>query len=100
MRTLVTGGAGFLGSHLCEWLLALGHQVVALDNLVTGRRSNVGHLEAHDDFQLVEADLCVGIPVDGKFERIFHLASPASPIDYVELPFETLYVGSDGTRHV
>jgi len=100
MRTLVTGGAGFLGSHLCERLLALGHHVVALDNLVTGRRSNVGHLEAHDDFQFVEADLCVGIPVDGKFERIFHLASPASPIDYVELPFETLYVGSDGTRHV
>ena len=100
MRILVTGGAGFLGSHLCERLLELGHDVVALDNMVTGRETNVGHLHASTRFQLVHADLCEGIPVDGRFERIFHLASPASPIDYVELPFETLYVGSDGTRHV
>ena len=100
MRTLVTGGAGFLGSHLCERLLALGHEVVALDNMVTGRGSNVAHLDAHDRFDLVHADLCDGIPIGGRFGRIFHLASPASPIDYVELPFETLYVGSDGTRHV
>ena len=100
MRILVTGGAGFLGSHLCERLLELGHDVVALDNMVTGRETNVVHLKASTRFQLVHADLCEGIPVDGRFERIFHLASPASPIDYVELPFETLYVGSDGTRHV
>ena len=100
MRILVTGGAGFLGSHLCERLLDLGYDVVALDNMVTGRETNVGHLHASTRFQLVHADLCEGIPVDGRFERIFHLASPASPIDYVELPFETLYVGSDGTRHV
>ena len=99
MRALVTGGAGFLGSHLCERLLALGHSVVALDNFVTGREENVEHLTGQKDFQLVQADLCKGIPVEGPFERIFHLASPASPIDYVELPFETLYVGSDGTRH-
>ena len=100
MRILVTGGAGFLGSHLCERLLELGHDVVALDNMVTGRETNVGHLKASPRFQLVHADLCEGIPIAGRFERIFHLASPASPIDYVELPFETLYVGSDGTRHV
>ena len=99
MRVLVTGGAGFLGSHLCERLLSGGHTVVALDNFVTGRKSNVAHLEADGRFSLVEADLCEGIPVEGRFDRIFHLASPASPIDYVELPFETLYVGSDGTRH-
>ena len=100
MRILVTGGAGFLGSHLCERLLDLGHDVVALDNMVTGRETNVGHLKASPRFQLVHADLCEGIPIAGRFDRIFHLASPASPIDYVELPFETLYVGSDGTRHV
>ena len=100
MQTLVTGGAGFLGSHLCERLLSLGHQVVALDNMVTGRAANVAHLDGRPGFRLVEADLCQGIPCTESFERIFHLASPASPIDYVELPFETLYVGSDGTRHV
>jgi dTDP-glucose 4,6-dehydratase len=99
MRTLVTGGAGFLGSHLCERLLILGHDVVALDNMVTGRPSNVAHMVENPRFSLVNADLCDGIPVDGRFDRIFNLASPASPIDYVELPFETLYVGSDGTRH-
>ena len=99
MRTLVTGGAGFLGSHLCERLLDLGHTVVALDNLITGREDNIKHLTGRGDFQMVKADLCQGVPVEGRFDRIFHLASPASPIDYVELPFETLYVGSDGTRH-
>jgi dTDP-glucose 4,6-dehydratase len=99
MRALVTGGAGFLGSHLCERLLGSGHDVVALDNMVTGRATNLAHLIGQTTFSLVEADLCEGIPVDGRFDRIFHLASPASPIDYVELPFETLYVGSDGTRH-
>ena len=103
MRILVTGGAGFVASHLCERLVGEGHQVVALDNFVTGARSNVAHLPDLGDFTLVEADLIEGIPVDGVFDgvfdRIFHLASPASPIDYVELPFETLYVGSDGTRH-
>ena len=99
MRILVTGGAGFVASHLCERLVGEGHQVVALDNLVTGARDNVAHLPDQGDFRLIEADLIEGIPVEGSFDRIFHLASPASPIDYVELPFETLYVGSDGTRH-
>ena len=98
MRVLVTGGAGFVGSHLCERLLGQGHSVVALDNLVTGARSNVAHLLGRPSFELVEADLTVGIPDSEPFQQIYNLASPASPIDYVELPFETLYVGSHGTR--
>jgi dTDP-glucose 4,6-dehydratase len=100
MRVLVTGGAGFLGSHLCDRLIGGGHQVVALDNFITGNPTNIEHLQGHEQFELVQADLCEGIPVEGTFDWIFHLASPASPIDYVELPFETLYVGSDGARHV
>lgn len=98
MRILVTGGAGFVGSHLCEHLLAAGHEVVAVDNLLTGARRNVAHLESNSRFTFVEADVTREVPVAGRLDRIFHLASPASPIDYVELPFETLYVGSDGTR--
>ena len=98
MRVLVTGGAGFVGSHLCERLLAQGHAVVALDNLVTGARANVAHLLERPSFQLLEADLTLGIPDSEPFDQIYNLASPASPIDYVELPFETLYVGSHGTR--
>ena len=100
MRVLVTGGAGFLGSHLTDRLINDGHLVVVLDNFITGNPSNIAHLKGNPSFELVEADLCDGIPVDGTFDWIFHLASPASPIDYVELPFETLYVGSDGARHV
>ena len=101
MRVLVTGGSGFVGSHLCDRLLREGHEVVALDNFVTGARRNleaIGLDAGRPGLSLVEADLCDGIPVDGAFDRVYHLASPASPIDYVELPFETLYVGSDGTR--
>jgi len=100
MRILVTGGAGFVPSHLCERLLADGHEVVALDNYVTGHTRNIAGFRDHPAFSLVEADLVAGIPIEGRFDRIFHMASPASPIDYVELPFETLYVGADGTRNV
>ncbi len=98
MRALVTGGAGFLGSHLCERLLADGHEVVAVDNFVTGDRRNLADFEDHERFHFVEADVTRELPVDGRLDRIFHLASPASPIDYVELPFQTLYAGSDATR--
>jgi dTDP-glucose 4,6-dehydratase len=101
MRVLVTGGSGFVGSHLCDRLLREGHEVVALDNFVTGARRNleaIGLSAGRPGLSLCEADLCQGIPVEGRFDRVYHLASPASPIDYVELPFETLYVGSDGTR--
>ena len=98
MRILVAGGAGFVGSHLCERLLRDGHDVVALDNFITGHRRNLSPLSAYKNFSFVEADLSKSIPCDGRFDRIYNLASPASPIDYVELPFETLYVGADGTR--
>ena len=99
MRIAVTGGAGFVPSHLCERLLQDGHEVVAIDNFVTGHRRNLAPLQAHRGFSFVEADVTKEIPVDGRFDRVYHMASPASPIDYVQLPFETLYVGSDGTRN-
>ena len=99
MRILVTGGAGFVPSHLVDRLLADGHEVVAVDNFVTGDRANVAHLAEHPGFRLVVADVSRELPVEGRFDRVYHMASPASPIDYVELPFETLYVGSDGTRN-
>ncbi len=98
MRILVSGGAGFVPSHLCDLLLSRGHEVVAIDNFITGHRRNLTTLEAHPGFSLVVADVSKELPVGGRFDRIFHMASPASPIDYVELPFETLYAGSDGTR--
>ena len=98
MRIVVTGAAGFLGSHLCERLLSDGHDVLGLDNFVTGQRRNLLALQAHDRFSFVEADVSRSLPVVGEVDRIYHLACPASPIDYVELPFETLYVSSDGTR--
>jgi len=102
VKILVTGGAGFVPSHLCERLLNDGHEVVAVDNFVTGHRRNLAVLEAFGPgrFQFVEADVSRAIPDGlGTFDRVYHMASPASPIDYVELPFETLYVGSDGTRN-
>ena len=99
MRILVTGGAGFVPSHLCDLLLNQGHEVVAVDNFVTGHRRNLRVLEGRPGFSFVQADVSKEIPVQGKVDRVFHMASPASPIDYVELPFETLYVGSDGTRN-
>ena len=98
MRILVTGGAGFIPSHLCERLVREGHDVVAIDNFVTGDRRNVAAFADDARFTLVEADVTRALPVDGRFDRIFHMASPASPIDYVQLPFETLYAGSDATR--
>ncbi len=98
MRILVTGGAGFVPSHLCERLLADGHEVVAIDNFVTGTPRNVESFAHNPNFHLIEADVSKVLPADGRFDRIFHMASPASPIDYVQLPFETLYAGSDATR--
>ncbi len=98
MRVLVTGGAGFIGSHLCDALLAEGHAVTAVDNLLTGRRANLGHLEREPRFELYERDICQ--PFDcGPVEYVFHFASPASPVDYMEHGVETLQVGSAGTFH-
>ena len=98
-RVVVLGGSGFLGSHLCDHLLARGDEVVCVDDFSTGRRSNVAHLEDHDRFSLIEADVSVGIPVEGPVTGVFNLASPASPPDYLALPLQTLSVGSEGTRH-
>ena len=99
MRAVVTGGAGFLGSHLCERLLDDGHEVLALDNFLTGTPANVEHLLERDAFRLVKADVTDYVHVTGRVDHVLHFASPASPIDYLQLPIETLKVGSTGTLH-
>jgi len=99
MRVVVTGGAGFLGSHLCDALLARGDSVVCVDDLSTGTRANVEHLAAVDGFEFVEADVSRGLPVAGDVGAVLHFASPASPDAYLARPLETLAVGSEGTRH-
>jgi dTDP-glucose 4,6-dehydratase len=96
-RALVTGGAGFLGSHLCEYLLKKGHEVICMDNFITGRVENIAHI--HDDrFLFIKHDVTNYIYVDGPLEFVYHFASPASPIDYQEYPIQTLKVGSLGTH--
>jgi dTDP-glucose 4,6-dehydratase len=99
MRVVVTGGAGFLGSHLCERLLDDSCEVVALDNFITGEPSNVDHLLERDGFRLVKADLTEFVHVPGPVDQVLHFASPASPIDYLQMPVETLKVGAIGTYH-
>jgi len=96
--TLVTGGAGFLGSHLCDRLLSEGHNVVALDNLITGNTDNIAHLSGNPRFRFIKQDVTEYLFYPGKIDYIFHFASPASPIDYLELPIQTLKVGSLGTH--
>ena len=98
MRVLVTGAAGFLGSHLCDRLLAQGHRVVGMDNFVTGAPANVAHLRDQRDFQFVLHDVTNFIEVQGPLDGVLHFASPASPVDYLELPIQTLKVGSLGTH--
>ncbi len=95
-RSLVTGGAGFLGSHLCERLLTEGHEVICMDNLLTGDAENVSHLLS-DQFQWIEYNVTRFLAVPGQLDFIFHFASPASPIDYLEYPIQTLKVGALGT---
>ena len=97
--TLVTGGAGFLGSHLCDRLLGEGHDVICLDNFLTGNRKNIAHLIDRPDFSLIEHDISRPFVYDGQIDNILHFASPASPIDYLELPIQTLKVGSLGTHN-
>jgi dTDP-glucose 4,6-dehydratase len=99
MRLLVTGAAGFLGSHLCDRLLALDHTVVGMDNLITGNPANLAHLEPHKGFQFVRHDVSTFIDFPGPLDGILHFASPASPIDYLEYPIPTLKVGALGTHN-
>ncbi len=98
-RTVVTGGAGFLGSHLCERLIAEGHRVACVDNLVTGRTDNIQHLIGREDFQFIQHDVSNPFFVEGEVDNVLHFASPASPVDYLELPIQTLKVGSLGTHN-
>jgi dTDP-glucose 4,6-dehydratase len=98
-RVVVTGGAGFLGSHLVDALLAAGASVICVDNLSTGSERNIAHLGAHDRFAFLHQDVTTYIDIDGEVDAVAHLASPASPIDYLELPIQTLKVGALGTHN-
>lgn len=98
-RVVVTGGAGFLGSHLCDALLAEGARVVCMDNFLTSTPANVAHLADREDFQLIRSDLTESAYVPGRVDAILHLASPASPVDYLKLPIHTLKAGAMGTWH-
>ena len=97
-RTLVAGGAGFLGSHLCDVLLSEGHEVICMDNLITGSLDNIAHIKS-DRFQFVNHDVSRQIDVEGPLDNVLHFASPASPFDYLEFPIQTLKVGSLGTHN-
>lgn len=99
MRVVVTGGAGFLGSHLCDAILARGDSAVCVDNLATGRPDNVAHLMASPGFTFMEADVSLALDVPGPVDAVAHLASPASPPEYLRLPLETLAAGSRGTEN-
>ena len=99
MRVVITGGAGFLGSHLCEQLLATGHQVCCVDSLITGRLENMAAFESHPGFEFLLHDVTKPIEVEGTVDAVMHFASPASPVDYLRLPIQTLKVGSLGTHN-
>jgi len=98
MRTVVTGAAGFLGSHLCDYLLEQGHQVVGVDNLITGSPDNISHLFGNDRFTFYKHDVTEFIFIEGPVDNVLHFASPASPADYLKYPIQTLKVGSLGTH--
>ena len=99
MRTLITGGAGFIGSHLCERFLAEGHDVLCLDNFITGNPANVQHLQANPRFTMLRHNISNHVEIDGPIDNILHFASPASPVDYLRHPIPTLKVGSLGTHN-
>src|SRR6202167_4082212 len=99
MRAVITGGAGFLGSHLCDRLLAEGWEVLALDNLITSAEANHAHLASNPKFKSTRADVCEPLSVTGPVDYVLHFASPASPFDYLKFPIETMKVGSVGTNN-
>ncbi len=98
MKAVVTGGAGFVGSHLCDRLLEMGYDVVCMDNLLTGTEHNITHLMGNPGFKFVRHDVTESIPIVGAVDAVLHFASPASPIDYLKMPIQTLEVGSIGTQ--
>lgn len=98
MRIVVTGAAGFLGSHLCDYLLKKGHEVIGLDNLITGTTRNIEHLAGNDRFKFIKHDVTEYIYISGGVDAVLHFASPASPVDYLEYPIQTLKVGALGTH--
>jgi len=100
LRFIMSGAAGFIGSHLCDRLIAEGHQVVGIDNFITGDARNLEHLKGNASFEFREWDVCRPTQVDGPVDGVLHLASLASPVDYLENPIETLDVGSSGTRNM
>lgn len=97
MRTIITGGAGFIGSHLCDYLLGKGHEIVCIDNLITGKVENIAHLMGNSQFRFIKHNVSDYIYADGHVDHVLHFASPASPFDYLEFPIQTLKVGSLGT---
>jgi dTDP-glucose 4,6-dehydratase len=99
-RVLITGGAGFLGSHLCDRFIREGYHVIAMDNLITGDLKNIQHLFKRDDFEFYHHDVSKYVHVPGEIKYILHFASPASPIDYLKIPIQTLKVSSLGTHNL
>ncbi len=99
MRILITGGAGFIGSHLCDFLIGKGHKVICVDNLITGKKENIAHLLGNKNFKFVNHNVSVKINVAGPLDYVLHFASPASPVDYLMYPIQTLKVGSLGTHN-
>src|SRR5690554_3964507 len=99
-KVLITGAAGFLGSHLCDKFLDQGFQVIGMDNFITGDKKNIKHLAQNPHFQFIEHDVTEFVNIEGKLDYILHFASPASPIDYLKIPIQTLKVGSLGTHNL
>ncbi|MFI1744766.1 UDP-glucuronic acid decarboxylase family protein [Thalassobellus sediminis] len=99
-RVLITGAAGFLGSHLCDRFIKENYHVIGMDNYITGDKKNISHLKDHPNFDFIEHDVCEFISIDGELDYILHFASPASPIDYLKIPIQTLKVGSLGTHNL
>src|SRR3989338_884596 len=96
---LITGGAGFIGSHLCDFLIGKGYKVIAMDNLITGDLKNIEHLRANRNFSFIHHDVSNHIVVDGEVDFVLNFASPASPVDYQKIPIQTLKAGSLGTHN-